>query len=119
VNAEIKQAKWDAFCKDVRAIIGASDVPVCREYDSPGESPQIDDRLVAFNGVEDDGHETFWVDRNEPVWAFCKTARKPYDEIVVACCESAKRHGVFKEWSSDGDPEDHAAGLALLARAVS
>lgn len=112
---DVDDAKWDAFCRDVRAIIDESNIAVVREYDNPEERPLISDTKIVFNGIGEDGHETFWVDRSEHGFGFCKTARKPYDEIVVACCIAGVESGVFNEWSSDGDDKDHADGKILLA----
>lgn len=38
--------------------------------------------LIRFNGIGDDGHETFYFDSREVGFNFCKTARKPYDVVV-------------------------------------
>ncbi len=38
--------------------------------------------LIKFNGINDDGHETFYFDSSEVGFNFCKTARKPYDIVV-------------------------------------
>lgn len=47
---------------------------------------------VAFNGIEEDGHETFLVEYGEIDSQFCKTARKPYDKYVFACLLILKHH---------------------------
>lgn len=100
-NSKCSDEQWQGFCDDVRTIIKASDVPVQREYDDDSE-PEISDELVAFNGVGDDGHETVWFARNHEGFVFCKTNRKPYDEIVLACLVAAINNGVIHEWHSDG-----------------
>jgi hypothetical protein len=45
--------------------------------------PVVDGTVVRFNGIEDEGHETFSfvLGRDD----FCKTARKPYDLPVCEC----------------------------------
>ena len=52
-------------------------------------------------------------------WDFCKTARKPYDEVVVACLIILTKYlGASIEPMSDGDREDWKAGLKLARRAT-
>ncbi len=118
------QAEWSQITATIKAIIAASDVPVAREYDRPDDPVEFTDSIL-FNGVGDDGHETFVFTREvapEPEYRkgegdfqFCKTARKPYDEIVVACLIAASELGVIT-WSSDGEgePDYLTDGNALL-----
>lgn len=40
---------------------------------------------IQFNGIEDDGHETFLFDTDHDDFTFCKTARKYYDKAVCEC----------------------------------
>lgn len=53
-----------------------------REYniDLPIE---LTEEYCVFNGKDDLGHETFYIDNNIN-FNFCKTARKPYDFFVTA-----------------------------------
>jgi len=60
--------------------------------------PTINETKIAFNGVGDDSHETFFLTKEATVedwrtahFAFCKTARKPYDIGVVSILAWAKR----------------------------
>jgi hypothetical protein len=59
------------------------------EHDDRRE-PVVTDTLVRFNGVEENGHETFYFDITDTYtssdgqhFAFCKTAQKPYDVVVM------------------------------------
>lgn len=65
--------------------------------------PKFDPEAVWFNGNEerDLDHETFLIERNDVNWAFCKTARKPYDLLVVACLLAAVDFLDYR-FSSDG-----------------
>jgi hypothetical protein len=45
---------------------------------------------------------------------FCKTARCPYDVVVVAMLEAAAQLGLLSEYSSDGDPLDLQQGRQLF-----
>lgn len=96
-------------------------IPIQFECDAP-ETPIFSDSLIRFNGVDDDGHETFYIDqifggtykqwRDNKVFAFCKTARKPYDTIVTACLIILKHYlGDDIKISSDGHPEEWQNGL--------
>jgi hypothetical protein len=82
---------------------------------------EIDERNYArlwFNGIDDLAHETMCIDfTGKGTWQFCKTARKPYDELVVACLILAEELGIIQGWSSDGDEYDHGAGWRLLETA--
>lgn len=50
---------------------------------------------------------------------FCKTARKPYDGVVVACLIILKHYlGPFIEIGSDGEYEDWISGLELAKLAT-
>jgi hypothetical protein len=73
---------------------------------------------VRFNGVGEEGHETFIVlreyvpqDWQKPerglYFDFCKTARKPYDLAVCACLIAFARHfGESFPVGSDGDDDE-------------
>jgi hypothetical protein len=59
------------------------------EHDDP-KPPVVTDTRIRFNGVGEGGHETFYFDVNDDYrassgapFAFCKTARKPYDDVVM------------------------------------
>lgn len=78
----------------------------------------LENKEVCFNGIEDEGHETFCVTFNQSFeFSFCKTARKPYDEYVVAALilitEANARTGGNFSWSSDGDEPDFVEGRKL------
>lgn len=82
----------------------------------------VDDKLVQFNGVGKDGFcETFTFTREANLdFNFCKTERKPYDDVVTACLIALKRaYGDKVEIGSDGDWEsDWVAGRALYQMAI-
>lgn len=94
-----------------------------------GSLPQIDDKTISFNGLGPDlDHETFMFDAkrsmpydNAPAdrlgWAFCKTARKPYDVVVTAVLTYLAADWGF-EVSSDGDVPDWDLGVKLAEEAL-
>jgi hypothetical protein len=75
-------------------------------FDIPLDDIIIDDSVVRFNGVGDDAHETF-VFSKKSGFNFCKTQRKPYDDVVCACLLTAVNiFGSDISFSSDGDNDD-------------
>lgn len=80
--------------------------------------PIITPELIAFNGNEELGldHETFLLAPFElsGFGNFCKTARKPYDVLAVACILAAKKHlGAEFTFSSDGNMDELKEGIEL------
>jgi hypothetical protein len=126
--------KWVALVKDARKILSedrglAPRPPVALEYDEPGKAPQIDGKAIRFNGIGDDGHETFDLrrvpdvhplDAGEPTaFAFCKTECKPYDVLVCAVLLAARHHlGNAIQVASDGTRHDWLPGIARYEAAT-
>lgn len=107
-----KKLIW--YADIVNVILNESGVNVQFESDDDSH-PAVTPTLVRFNGVGDEGHETFYLDLTTTEWAFCKTARKPYDEIVVACLlAAAEVFGEDFKWTSDGSDDDFHDGKNLL-----
>lgn len=101
---DLTHDEWTEFTDQVRQILN-TDVPLAG-WDGKG-LPVVDDNKVSFNGVEGEGCETCYFQRdlwsasrdqriswnkkaNGPQFEFCKTRRRPYDPIVVAVYEAAK-----------------------------
>lgn len=75
---------------------------------------------VDFNGVGEQAHEPFvfpYVLPDHEPFNFCKTAYKPYDEVVTACLIVARDHfsPSVLEISSDGSWADWDRGAALYS----
>jgi hypothetical protein len=89
ITRTFTEDEWGRLSKASALLIANSNIPVAFDYDEIGLPPMVTDKLIRFNGMgEDDGHETFYF-ANTPGWTFCKTARKPYDALVVSpgrCC---------------------------------
>lgn len=132
---DLTDAEWNKLAVAVKSLINSvsNEVPVRFEDDS-AKAPLIDDELIRFNGVEDDGHETFILTRtkrakydyesqdeydSEGAFNFCKTARKPYDVLVTAILLAAQ-HITDGAWdvSSDGDMTDWNDGFALVKKVL-
>jgi hypothetical protein len=77
--------------------------PIQREYADPRQ-PVATAEDVRFNGVGELGHETFGfrTGASDP-FGFCKTARKPYDDVVMRVLLVLASYRPGFELSSDGD----------------
>jgi hypothetical protein len=122
---------FDQFTGACKNIIAQSGVKICN-LEGIGE-PEITTFLVAFNGnasVEMD-HESFVIERNYIVdeyshknedglyFAFCKTARKPYDVVVIACLIAAKLYfGEKIQIKSDGSFTEWQDGIKLASQVL-
>ena len=74
---------------------------------------------IKVNGSGSDGHEAFILREHfsENERGFCKTARKPYDVVVVACLAILQhRLKDAVKISSDGRPVDWMEGLKLARK---
>jgi hypothetical protein len=80
-----------------------------------GSLPELSDEEIVFNGVEHDAHETFHFEFDNTVkFDCCKTAHKPYDEVVTAVLTVLKLYmGDDLSVRSDGEPTDWANGVAF------
>ena len=72
--------------------------------------PVANGKKIRFNGIGEDGHETFYVENSakqndlghNPSFGFCKTARKPYDIVVCEVCLVLKAFCPHFDLDSDG-----------------
>lgn len=77
---------------------------------------------VSFNGTQEWGHENFTLPESFPLngeFNFCKTNRKPYDTVVIACLIVLDHY--LKDQikvSSDGDTSDWTSGIFLVRSAL-
>jgi hypothetical protein len=112
--------KWNKFLDETKEIIkeGGKLGIVIRDGIGKGK-PYITDTVVSINGDGSKGedHETLYIEKNNTNWAFCKTARKPYDTVVCAVLLSAKQNLGF-ELSSDGNEDEWQSGVDLYLNTV-
>jgi len=84
---------------------------------------------LLVNGKGNDGHQDFSLREHftqnfeasygTPGFNFCKTARKPYDTVVVGCLAILKKYlGDSIEVSSDGDREEWSEGVEYARKTV-
>lgn len=101
---------------------GETDIRSECDEDAP---PIISSDLIRFNGIGNDGHETFYLARESTprewekdkstVFNFCKTARKPYDKYVTGVLSLAQEIlGKDILVSSDGGVADWQEGINLV-----
>ena len=93
-------------------IVEASDAPV--EFSTKTHPLHL---FIMIEGINEGAHETFYLTPKAVEFDCCKTARKPYDEIVVGILDYADALGLLK-FTSDGNPDDLAAGRKLAANAA-
>ena len=97
----------------------------------------IDNEEIRFNGIGEDGHETFILTKKkrakmdyeeqeaydrQGAFEFCKTAQKPYDKYVVAVLCALytmdRTKSIMSEITSDGRVEDWNEGLEYAVRST-
>ena len=122
IKAGVTPEMYKAFSDEAHEILRTAEINDIQLADAWGEELsawQADSDAVSFNGFGDDSHETFYVAPDSVGFNFCKTAEKPYDEVVVACLIAMGRaYGDLVEISSDGDHSDWAKGSYLYQMAV-
>jgi len=112
-NEKFTKKQWLEVIERGKKILScATVIPLQFDYDDP-KPVELSKDCIRFNGVEEDGHETFLVDPFKTDFEFCKTALKPYDTVVVAFLIMLNDVNPEFEWSSDGDDEDHEQGRKL------
>jgi hypothetical protein len=129
-HRDLRDDEWRALCGGCQRMLTIPEMPPLSRGESFPVPPEITDDVICFNGVGDDGHETFVVYRTktdpwtgepsekEEVFQFCKTAYKPYDLPVTAIL--AYLDSTFPDAfviSSDGGPDDWTDGIELARRA--
>jgi hypothetical protein len=122
-----RELNADAFSKaaaDCRKVCKATGVPLANGAGDPGSKPTFSAKEIEFNGVGELAHETFAVKRifkhnfeqldlTGKLFAFCKTARKPYDITVCACLIILKHHlGNAIRIQSDGGMTEEGWAVA-------
>ena len=103
-------------------------ITICKRMDieltdgtgEPDTEPECLDGKIVFNGLQDDGHETFWFQHNSLTkFQFCKTSGKPYDAAVTAVLVILKQFmGNSVSIRSDGELSDWSLGIGIAAEAL-
>jgi hypothetical protein len=115
ITKELTPAQFKEWTEGVKAIVEtAIEAGISLGNGLGFDAPNIDETLVAFNGVGEGGHETFGIKLDDLGFDFCKTAQKPYDAVVTASLIHAKKiFGDAIEIKSDGDWDDWDSGKVL------
>jgi hypothetical protein len=87
-------------------------------FDGNGKGEaEFSSKCICFNGNEEGDlkHETFYFSPTEKddIWSFCKTARKPYDYVVVICLLALRDNIAGFKYSSDGNSADDKGVVAF------
>lgn len=98
---KLTDQEWATLTARAKRILANSTVPLA-DWDGTGR-PEVSKKRIAFNGVDDDSHESCVILRDEVGFSFCKTARKPYDPIVGAIYLAFQAIHGGSILSSDGD----------------
>lgn len=79
-------------------------------------APIVNDEEISFNGIEDLSHETFTIGKiHDPNYNFCKTNRKPYDDVVVFLLTYINHVAPnVLTITSDGNDKDLEKALVIL-----
>ncbi len=96
-------AVMEAAAKIITKARASYMINLAWECDEPTRKPEVSMELIRFNGIDEDGHETFYFANAVSEFEFCKTARKDYDAVAVAVLIAAKQYlGSKFDWRSDG-----------------
>jgi hypothetical protein len=98
-------SEWKALTAEVKELLANSDVPIGGPDGKIGTKPKFCKDYIGFNGIGDDSHETASVIKDARNFEFCKTARKPYDKVVVEFYKLIRKYDPNVKLSSDGGDE--------------
>ena len=104
IKQELTPTQFKEWSEGIKAIVEtAIEAGIALGNGLGFDEPNIEETLVAFNGVGEGGHETFGIRLGDEGFDFCKTAEKPYDAVVTASLIHAKKiFGDSIEIKSDG-----------------
>lgn len=114
---------FNEILKYVQHTIG---IPLANGMGDAGSAPVFDIDHITFNGVGEESHETFNINRKRrKEWEggiiehdFCKTARKGYDLAVTACLCYVSSVTQNYHVSSDGHGKNFVDGLDAARKAL-
>jgi len=115
----VSQKDYENALTDIRKIVEAKKSILANGSGDTGTKPEVDDG-VCFNGRGEQSHETFHLPAliDDLDGDFCKTNRKPYDDVVVACLTVLHNYCSGITVSSDGDTDEELGGGLKLAQKV-
>ena len=111
---EIKKPLTDELLKDISEktqqivdLAKEDGIIICNGMGEEGSEPTITPTYISLNGCEteeeDNANESFYLSLEDKGSHFCKTARKPYDAVVVSILKYCKdTYPEYFKISSDG-----------------
>ena len=114
----IDKNTWKQITDGFGKILTTTNVRICGSDGHTDTPIKINENLISFNGFSSDSHETMVLQREKSDWNFCKTAMKPYDEVVVALLSLVMTLTDNVKVSSDGEIEDWKEGKDLLYKSI-
>lgn len=127
---EIDADTYAAIMQDAAKVLQLCQEQGIQLGDAQGVgSPEITANTLRFNGLAECGHsaedtcggncsyESFWFDRKDDEFSFCKTELKPYDIAVTATLIVIKHYLPIVRVTSDGGDEEWADGRMVCMMA--
>ena len=140
---DFTETEWQELTR-LTKLITADGRGVLARHPYDDHTLTINDESIYFNGIGDEGHETFCITKKkrakmdyeeqeaydkQGAFDFCKTAQKPYDKYVVAvlCAvhRVAQKQGLLGDYmqsmmkiTSDGNTKDWTEGLFHAVRST-
>ena len=140
---DFTDTEWQELTRLTKLItadgVGSERVKPVLATSGPNDPITINNKVIMFNGIGEDGHETFLINKKKRAKAdyeeqeaydrqgafdFCKTAQKPYDKYVVAVlCALYNMFGHYNmtpmsEITSDGNSDDWKEGMFHAVRST-
>ena len=113
INGELDREKFKSYSEKVKQIVENTNVVLSGE--NPWEmEPLVTEKVIVLNGFAYNSCEPFIVKPNHAGMFSCKTRKKHYDKVVVACLFLLQE--MFPEkvvLRTDGNCNDLQAGFQL------
>lgn len=115
IKEPLDREQFATWAKGVTAIVETAIEAGIPLGNGIGEDkPELSESLIAFNGIGNQGVETFGISADDEGFDFCKTGGALYDSAVTASLIYAKEiFGDAIEIKSDGTWEDWESGQLL------
>ncbi|WP_321416782.1 hypothetical protein [uncultured Methanomethylovorans sp.] len=115
IIGELDRRKFKVYSEQVKQIVESTNVVLSGE--DPFEmEPLVTEKIITINGFAYNSCEPFTIKPNHAGMFSCKTRKKHYDKVVVACLFLLRE--MFPEQiilGTDGNHNDLTAGLDLAA----
>jgi len=131
---DFNETEWQELTRLAKLITADGSSILANGISDKNSRPTIDNEQICFNGIGNDGHETFRITKKkrpkadyeeqeaydrQGAFEFCKTAQKPYDRYVVAVlCAIYRVQRDVMNISSDGNTADWTEGLFHAVRST-